>query len=170
MREKIKALLAQNPKISLGEIAKELNISDYEVLLNLPEELCKAAGGERFSDVIKELEGWGEVLFVKNTPNFIIEFRTKIPSGRNAQGFYNFGMGAKGEESHGLGILGGHLRADAIEKIFFVTQTFMGLVTKSVQFYDKNGENIFKIYVARDEKRELSPTQVKAFEEFKAKL
>ena len=33
--------------------------------------------------------------------------------------------------------LSGYLKASDIDKIFFVTQTFIGMLSKSVQFYDK---------------------------------
>ena len=114
MKERIEALFAQNPKISIAQICKELGAKEIDVLLNLP---------ERF--------------------------------GKSAQGYYNFGMGANGDEAHGLGILGGHLKTDEIDKIILVTQTFMGMLSKFVGFYDKAGENIFKIYVSRDEKGQL---------------
>ena len=110
------------------------------------------------------------MLFVKNTPSFIIEFKTKIPSGKSARGFYNFGMGANGDEAHGLGILAGHLKTDEIDKIILVTQTFMGMLSKFVGFYDKAGENIFKIYVSRDEKGQLLAEQDAKFEALKAAI
>lgn len=162
MKEKVKSLIEKNPKISLGEIGKELELKEMEVLLNLPCEFCKVADGDKFDEIIGEIGSWGEVLFVKNTPSFIIEFKTKIPSGQHAQGYYNFSM----KESN----FGGHLKESDIDKIFFVTQTFMGMLSKSVQFYDKNGENIFKLYIARDEKRNLLECQERAFEDLKAKF
>lgn len=170
MKERIEALFAQNPKISIAQICKELGAKEIDVLLNLPERYGKSTGGDKFCEVIRELEGWGEVLFVKNTPSFIIEFKTKIPSGKSAQGFYNFGMGANGDEAHGLGILGGHLKTDEIDKIILVTQTFMGMLSKFVGFYDKAGENIFKIYVSRDEKGQLLAEQDAKFEALKAAI
>lgn len=162
MKEKVKSLIEKNPKISLGEIGKELGLKEMDVLLNLPCEFCRVADGAKFDEIIGEIGGWGEVLFVKNTPSFIIEFKTKIPSGQHAQGYYNFSM----KESN----FGGHLKASDIDKIFFVTQTFMGMLSKSVQFYDKNGENIFKIYVARDKERNLLKNQESAFEELKTRI
>ena len=33
--------------------------------------------------------------------------------------------------------LSGYLKASDIDKIFFVTQTFIGMLSKSVRFYDK---------------------------------
>lgn len=49
--------------------------------------------------------------------------------------------------------LDGYLKASDIDKIFFVTQTFIEMLSKSVRFYDKNGENIFKIYIPTDENK-----------------
>lgn len=55
--------------------------------------------------------------------------------------------------------LSGYLKASDIDKIFFVTQTFIEMLSKSVRFYDKNGENIFKIYIPIDENKKLLQAQ-----------
>lgn len=55
--------------------------------------------------------------------------------------------------------LSGYLKASDIDKIFFVTQTFIEMLSKSVRFYDKNGENIFKIYIPTDENKNFLQAQ-----------
>lgn len=163
MKEKVKALLEANPKITLAKIGEELGLArEIEVIENLPEEFCKEVSGDKFEEILTDIQGWGEMLFIKNTPSFIIEFKTNVPSGKKMQGYYNF--------SHKDSPMGGHLKFDDISCIFFVTQTFMGLLSLSVQFYDKNGENIFKLSVGRDAKFKLLEDQVQKFYALKERI
>jgi hypothetical protein len=46
----------------------------------------------------------------------------------------------------------------------------MGRESRSVQFFNKAGEAMFKIFVRRDEKRELIAEQVKLFDELRSVL
>ena len=47
---------------------------------------------------------------------------------------------------------------------------FMGRDSRSIQFFNAAGEAIFKIFVRRNEARELVGEQVKLFDELKASL
>ncbi|MNL82287.1 ChuX-like family protein [compost metagenome] len=40
----------------------------------------------------------------------------------------------------------------------------MGMETRSIQFFNAEGETIFKIYVGRDRERKLKAVQVERFE------
>lgn len=147
----------------IEKIASSLHVSKMEVLTNLPKEIATVVNGDKFDEVIKDIETWGEVLFVKVVPSFVIEFKTNIPKGSYGHGYYNFSM----SQSQ----LGGHLKADDIDKILFLSAKVMrGMLSHSVQFFDKNGDNIFKLYVARDKKRELVQSQVEAYEALRAKF
>lgn len=162
LKEKVANLFQNNEKMSVLEAAKELKVSEFDILINMNEDVCKAVSSSKFDEIMQDIQNWGEVLFIKNTPSFVIEIKTNIPSGKYGHGFYNFDM----KESN----FGGHLKVDDIDKILFVSTKFMSMLGHSVQFYDKNGENIFKIYVARDKKRNLLENQVKAFEKLKMKM
>ena len=162
MKENIKKLIEENPNISSSEIAKMLEVKEYEVLQNMPLEIAKAVDGKYFDDIIKDVATWGDVLFIKITPSFIIEFKTSISQGTYGRGYYNFDM----KNSP----LGGHLKVSDIQKIIFITQKFHGLLTRSIQFFDASGEHIFKLFVARDEKQKPLESQVAFFELLKKNI
>ncbi len=113
--------------------------------------------GSVFDKVMEDMSSnWGEVLFIKITDSFVIEVKTNISKGNYGHGYYNF---------DGTAPLTGHLKASDIAKIDFVDKFFRGSFTKSVEFNKADGENIFKIFVTRDENRELKEEQVKAFDD-----
>ncbi len=155
LKQKVADFISENENWTVAKVAKELEVKDIDVLLNLPSEVASVAEGDKFDEIIKEIESWGEVLIVKNTPNFIMEIKSKISSGSYQRGYYNFSHDAP---------LSGHLKADAIDKIIFLSaKAVMGMLSHCVLFMDKDGNDIFKIYVARDEKREFIKEQLEAY-------
>ncbi|PID29255.1 MAG: heme utilization cystosolic carrier protein HutX [Candidatus Cloacimonadota bacterium] len=162
LREEIANKLSENGSLTPVELAKEFGVKEYEILQNLPEEIAKAVDANRFDEIIQEVRDWGELLFVKTTPSFIIEFKTKVANGKHMKGYYNFDM----KDSP----MGGHLKADDIEKIIFVSKKFMGLLSHSIEFYRADGEVIFKLFLSRNEKREILPEQLEAFKKMKARF
>lgn len=155
LREKIANAIKNDEDFTIPKIAKALHVNDAQVLLNLPREIATVANGDKFDEIIKNLETWGEVLIIKNTPSFVMEIRSKITKGSYSHGYYNFEHDAP---------LSGHLKADNIDKIVFLSaKVIMGMLSHSILFLDKNGDDIFKIYVARDKNREFLPNQLEAF-------
>ncbi len=155
LKQQIQDHIKQNDNWTVAKVAKALEIKDIDVLLNLPNEVASVANGDKFDEIIKDIENWGEVLVVKNTPNFIMEIKTKISSGSYQRGYYNFTHDAP---------LSGHLKADAIDKIIFLSaKAVMGMLSHCVLFLDKDGQDIFKIYVSRDEKRDFIKPQLEAY-------
>jgi hypothetical protein len=59
--------------------------------------------------------------------------------------------------------VGGHIRADLLSAIYFVERPFMGMKSMSVQFFTLSGAPLFKVYLGRDEKRQLLPPQIELF-------
>jgi len=62
------------------------------------------------------------------------------------------------------------LKAENCTHIAFVSRPFMGRASRSLQFFNGAGEAMFKIFVRRDEKRELLPEQLARFDALRAKL
>lgn len=72
-------------------------------------------------------------------------------------------MGRQGE-------LHGHLKLDNVKAVGLVSKPFMGRESHYFGFFSQSGENIFKIYLGRDEKRELIPQQVERFKAMQAEF
>jgi putative heme utilization carrier protein HutX len=71
-----------------------------------------------------------------------------------AQGYYNL-AGRTGFH--------GHLRHERCGGIAFVERPFFGRPSASIVFFNLEGGVMFKIFVGRDDKRELIPAQLSAF-------
>ena len=70
---------------------------------------------------------------------------------------------------HGDSPIGGHIKAENCKEIAFVARPFMGRESRSLQFFNADGEAMFKIFVARDAARELIPEQVAKFDALRAR-
>lgn len=152
--------LAKNPDGIVERIAKEYGVSTLAVVEALPSAHCTIVDGDRFADVMKELESWGEVLFIVHTPDIVLECAGIIPPGTFGHGYYNI---------HGDSPIGGHIRAEACKRIVFMARPFMGRASRSIQFFNGNGEAMFKVFVRRDEKREMKADQLAKFEDMRAR-
>jgi putative heme utilization carrier protein HutX len=155
LKESIQKILDQNPKITTLEISKKLSVSEYVILQNIDENLAKAVDAKNFDAIIEDVATWGKILMIKITPSFVIEIKDYMPTGTYGHGYYNF-------DSKNSSI-SGHLKVNDIDKIIFVSKEHNGMVSHSIVFYDRDGEHILKVFVARDENRELLLGQVKKF-------
>lgn len=160
-REKLAARLAGNPDGVLEVLAREHGVSTLDATRMLPPENCRFAPAEKFADVMGELTSWGDVLFIVHTPSIVLECEGAIPSGEFGRGYFNL---------HGESPIGGHIKADRCRTIAFVRRPFMGRESCSIQFFDQDGEAMFKIFVRRLEDRSMDPAQVARFEELRTRL
>jgi len=117
--------------------------------------------GDFFIEVMEDLTGWGSVTFIAHTKDIVLEVEGPVPPGTLGRGFYNM---------HGDSPIGGHLRAGNCKAIHFLRRPFMGRESVSVQFFNEEGGSMFKVFVGRDENRELKPDQVERFEQLRARL
>ena len=147
--------LFEDKKMSVYDAAKKLGVREYDILQHRGEKEFKAVGKEHLDKIFEEVSTWGEMLFIKNTPEFIIEIKVNVAMPKKAHGFLNF--------SGKSGFLGGHLKEDAIAKIGFASTKFMGLLGRSLHFYDSENNIIFKLYVSRDDKMKLNEVQEQKF-------
>lgn len=159
INDSINDILNKNPELTTLEIAKELNISEYIVLQNINHDLAKAVDAKNFDEIIEDISTWGKILMIKITPSFVIEIKDHMPTGSYGHGYYNFDS----KESS----ISGHLKVSDIDKIIFVSKSHRGMISHSVVFYDEKGEHIFKVFVTRDENRELISSQLEKFMKLK---
>jgi putative heme utilization carrier protein HutX len=110
---------------------------------------------DRFDEVWRELSGWGEIVFIVHTADIILECNGSLPAGSYNHGYYNL--------NH-TGPIHGHIKTDNCRGIYLVDRRFHGRRSCSVQFFNRSGEPMFKIFVARDSNRELLADQLARFE------
>jgi putative heme utilization carrier protein HutX len=124
------------------------------VLDLLPEGAARSAPGARFADIWADLVDWGPVTFIVHTEDGVFETKAP-PPGSEARGYFNI---------HGESPLGGHPRIARCAAIYFIDRRFFGRRSCSLQFINIDGGAMFKVFVGRDEKRELLADQLVRFE------
>lgn len=140
----LRAELVENPGQVLEMLAAKYQCSLEEVILNLPEEMLKTTGGERFVELLQAIHHWNDAItLISHTEDTIIEFVGVLPSGSISHGFYNF------EHKEGGG-LQGHLRYENCANIYLLDRPFRGKRTVSLIFINKKGNAMFKIFVGRE--------------------
>lgn len=153
--QQIHDLLNEDPGAHPSAIAARLAVSEWEVVRHLPAELATLLSGERAEALLADLADWGPVTTIIESSGSIFEVKAPFPKGKSARGYYNL-MGRDGE-------LHGHLKLDNVVGIALVSKLFMGKEGHSFQFFDGAGRCIFKVYLGRDEQRNLLPEQVVRF-------
>lgn len=159
--EALRQRLAENQDGILEAIAAQQRLSLLDVVRCLPIACWTGVGGGHFVDAMQALAEWGELTTIVHTDDVIFEFSGPVPTGRTGHGFYNL--------RDGQGI-GGHLRADRCSDIVFLRRPFMGTDTASVQFFNADGNGMFKVYVGRDESRALRRDQLQRFDALAERL
>jgi putative heme utilization carrier protein HutX len=146
--------LAENPGAVIEEAAKQHAVTPRAVVEALPDAMRRFAPAERFVEVMGDLAAWGDVTLIVHTDDGIMEFTGPIPQGQVGRGYFNL-MGSKGFH--------GHLRHERCGGLAFVERPFMGKLSVLIVFFNLDGGVMFKVFVGRDEKRELKADQVAAF-------
>lgn len=153
--------LAQSADGVLEQIAREYGVSAFDVVRALPAEHRAIVPGALFEKVMGELTGWGEVLLIVHTADVVLECAGPIPPGSFSRGYFNL---------YGDSPIGGHLKAENCKHIVFVSRPFMGRPSRSLQFFNGGGEAMFKVFVHRDNERNLLPGQVEKFDALRERL
>lgn len=156
--DKVRAALAAKPDGVIEALAREHGVSTLAVLQATPEDQRRFVAAERFEALWQELSTWGAVLFIVHTPDIVLECEGALPVGSFGHGYYNI---------HGDSPIGGHIKAGNCRAIYLVDRQFHGRRSCSVQFFNGEGEAMFKVFVRRDEARELLPDQLARFEALK---
>ncbi|WP_418179521.1 heme utilization cystosolic carrier protein HutX [Aliarcobacter lanthieri] len=124
-------------------------------------EIIKEVESTKFDEIIEDISTWGKILMIKITPSFVIEIKDNMPTGTYGHGYYNFNSRNSS--------ISGHLKVSDIETISFVSKILRGKLSHSIVF-SKKDEDIFKIFVTRDENGELLKDQVQKFESLRDSL
>lgn len=159
--KRITQAIAEKPDGILEALASEYAVPVQTVIECIPGGVTRI-DGSHFVDVLTDIADWGAVTFICHSKDAVVEFSGPFPQGRMGHGMYNLQGGGAG--------LSGHLRPENCKAIFFVRRPFMGMETLSIQFFNADGETIFKIYVGRDEQRRLKADQVQRFDQLERRF
>lgn len=149
--------LEKNPGQVLEMLAAQNQCSFEDVIRCLPEENVRQTEGCRIVEILQTVASWDEsVTFIAHTPDAIVEVSGKLPNGKVGRGFYNF------DHPETDGGVHGHIYYENCASIYLLERPFMGKATCSLNFINRNGGAMFKIFVSRDEAGELKQHQIEA--------
>ncbi len=146
--------ITDNPGALVEQVAKDYGVTTRDVVAALPAAMRRFAPGGAFVDVLTDMADWGDVTLIIHTDDGVMEFTGPIPRGEIGRGYFNL-MGSTGFH--------GHLRHERCAAIAFVERPFMGRLSASALFLNCDGGIMFKVFVGRDEKRELKSDQLARF-------
>lgn len=144
---------------TLEAIAGQYNTTLLEVVKSLPSHTLVA--GDKFDTVWDTVCEWGKVTTLVHSADVILEFTGELPSGFHRHGYFNL-RGKKG--------MTGHIKAENCTHIALVERKFMAMDTASILFFNAAGNAMFKIFLGRDDHRQLLAEQVDAFRTLAAVL
>lgn len=151
--------LASEPDGTLEAIAGQYQTTLLEVIKHLPGHALVA--GDKFDTVWDAVCTWGKVTTLVHTADVILEFSGDLPSGFHRHGYFNL----RGKQG-----MSGHIKAENCTQIALVERKFMGMDTASILFCNLAGSAMFKIFLGRDEHRQLLAAQLDAFRKLAAAL
>lgn len=159
--DQLRADLAAEPDGVLETLARKHGVPMETVFSALPAGSAVAAPGTAFEEIWADLATWGTIMFIVHTQDGVFETKGVLPPGTSGRGYFNI---------HGDSPIGGHLKADRCKAIRFIDRPFFKRRSLSVQFVSVDGEVMFKVFVGRDENRELNPDQIGRFEALRARF
>ncbi|WP_394203119.1 heme utilization cystosolic carrier protein HutX [Shewanella waksmanii] len=151
----IQQYIEANPSAMPGQVASELQVSEFTVASALPAEQVALVPLSQKDNLLADLPSWGTMTTIVSASGSIFEFKGAFPKGKYAHGYYN--LITKGDGLHG------HLKLDDISAIALISKPFRGTESHSINFFGAQGEVVFKVYLGRDKKRQLLPEQVVRF-------
>jgi len=86
----------------------------------------------------------------------VFEYKGPFPAGEIGKGFYNLKGTRPGFE--------GHINLKAIDHIAFQVRKHAGRVAYALNFNDKEGANLFKVFLGRNGAGEIYPDQKYRFD------
>jgi putative heme utilization carrier protein HutX len=157
LRQKI----SENPGVVFEDAAREHNVAPRAIVEALPDSMRRLAPGDAFIPAMDDIAGWGDVTVIVHTEDGIMEFGGPVPKGQVSRGYFNL-MGRTGFH--------GHLRHERCAGIAFIERPFMNKTSALLVFLNSEGGIMFKVFVGRDESRELKADQLEKFRALRERL
>lgn len=153
--QRARAAVAEKPDGVVETLAAQADVTPAEILSVLPAGSAITITKDSFETVWSKLSQWDQVLFIVHTDDIVLEVSGKLPQGSEGSGWFNI---------HGDSPIGGHIRKFNCTGIVLVDRPFHGRRSCSVWFMNELGKAMFKIFVPRDEARELCSSPLASFE------
>ncbi|EEW05057.1 conserved hypothetical protein [Vibrio mimicus VM603] len=118
LQQQVAQLLEQQPTLLPAAMAEQLNVTEFEVVNALPDDMVAVVDGNQAQVILESLPDWGPVTTIMTVAGSIFEVKAPFPKGKVARGYYNL-MGREGE-------LHGHLKLENISHVALVSKPFMG--------------------------------------------
>lgn len=150
----LREIMAAEPGALIEKVAKEHNTTPRAVVEAMPDAMRTFAPGSAFVEAMKDLGSWGDVTVIIHTEDGVFEISSSVPAGEIGHGYYNVPGGAP---------FHGHLRHERCAAIAFVERPTMGRTSAAILFFNPEGNVSFKVFVGRDDKRELKADQLEKF-------
>lgn len=160
MKTNIRDFLKANPRFTTRKAAQELAISELEVVKAVTGEMATFLEIDTLETVLSKLPELGKFTTIIQVGELIFEIMDVFPKGKNGHGYYNIGD----PKSH----LHGHLKLNSISEFALVEKPRMGSMSYCIQFFDSKGDSLFKIFLGRDQQRNIWPQQLEYFNQLKA--
>ncbi|MDO4430730.1 MAG: heme utilization cystosolic carrier protein HutX [Lonepinella koalarum] len=160
LKQQIADYITAHPNAITLDMADHFNLPEGQIITALPEQFVTLYPKEEVEAILTEITSWGTFTTIIEKEGSIFEIKDRFPTGIVGRGYYNLNM--KGEE----GALHGHLKLDNIASVAFVSLPFRGKESYNIAFIAPNGNTVFKVYLGRDEQRQLFPEQVEKFKQF----
>jgi heme iron utilization protein len=151
----VRAALADKPDGVLESLAEQHGVAYRAVLDCLEPGARRSADKASFDQIWQDLTTWGTVMFIVHTADGVFETKAAIPPGTHGRGYFNI---------HGDSPIAGHLKVERCAAIYFVDRPFFGRRSCSIQFISIDGEAMFKVFVGRDEARDMKNDQLARYE------
>ncbi|MGE3149893.1 MAG: heme utilization cystosolic carrier protein HutX [Pseudorhodoplanes sp.] len=152
--DNLRKKMTDDPGALFETVAKEYDATLRQVVEAMPAEHRQIVSENRFVDAMTDIAEWGDVTLIIHSDDGIFEFSGPIPKGEMGRGYFNL-AGSTG--------LHGHLRPERCGGMAFVERPFMNKLSASILFFNVDGGIMFKVFVGRDEKRELKADQLQKF-------
>ena len=111
---------------------------------------------DRVLSILQDLPRWGDLVTIVLHGGCVFEFKGPFPPGEVGRGFYNLKGTRPGFE--------GHINLKAIDHIAFQVGKHAGRMAYALNFNDKEGSNLFKVFLGRNDSGEIFPNQKYRFD------
>lgn len=163
LKQKIEQALLQEPNLHTLDLADKFKCQEGEIIKHLPAEFITFFTGD-IETLLAEIHSWGKVVTIIEKAGSIFEVEGTFPLGKEGYGYFNLNMPKNPNIA-----LYGHLKLQQITDIVLISKPFRGKESYAIAFITAQQEVLFKIYLGRDEQRQLLAHQVKKFNQIRNK-